>query len=145
VVLRPEAIRQRLLRLESVVSHLEELGRLPPDSLRTSFRDAWAVERGLQLGAEILFDVGNHVLSAGFGVSTKDYEDILVQLERVGVVDAALGQRLKGLGGFRNLLVHDYLEVDPEKVIEALARAPRDFTVFALALRRWLERSHSDD
>jgi uncharacterized protein YutE (UPF0331/DUF86 family) len=145
VVLRPEAIRQRLLRLESVVSHLEELARSPAESLRTSVRDAWAVERGLQLGAEILFDVGNHVLTAGFGVSTKDYEDILVQLERVGVLDGALARRLKGLGGFRNLLVHDYVELDSEKVTEALTRAPHDYTAFALALRRWLERSGRKD
>ena len=29
--------------------------------------------------------------------------------------------------------------LDPEKVEEALATAPRDFDDFALAIRRWLE------
>ncbi len=63
VVLRPEAIRERLLRLEEVVSRLEELGH--PDLLapRGGFRDTWAAERELQLAAEIAFDVGNHILS----------------------------------------------------------------------------------
>jgi hypothetical protein len=59
VVLRPEAIRERLLRLEEVISRLEELRRAAPAAASESFRDAWASERGLQLGAEILFDVGN--------------------------------------------------------------------------------------
>ena len=142
-MLRPEAVRQRLLRLETVVSQLEELARLPVEALRSGFRDAWAVERGLQLAAEILFDVGNHVLSAHFGVSTKDYEDILVQLGRVGVIAPSLAERLKGLGGFRNLLVHDYLELDRERVLDGLERAPTDFTEFALAVRRWLDRDEA--
>src|SRR2546428_5532557 len=77
LVLRPEAIRQRLLRLEEVISRLEELRAVDARTLGRSFRDAWAIERGLQLGAEILFDVGNHILSAHFGGSATDYEDII--------------------------------------------------------------------
>jgi uncharacterized protein YutE (UPF0331/DUF86 family) len=138
VVLRPDVIRERLLRLEEVVSRLEELGRVAPATSRESFRDAWAAERGLQLAAEIVFDIGNHVLSAHFGVSARDYEDIIAQLGAQGVIDAALRERLKGLGGFRNVLVHGYLRVDPERVAAALVRAPSDFSAFARAVRGWL-------
>jgi uncharacterized protein YutE (UPF0331/DUF86 family) len=139
LVLRREAIRERLLRLEEVVSRLEELRRSGGSPSFESVRDAWAVERGLQLGAEILFDIGNHVLSAHFGASASDYEDIVARLGEHGVVDAALRERLKGLGGFRNVLVHGYLKVDPARVAAALTRAPSDFADFAGAVRRWLE------
>jgi uncharacterized protein YutE (UPF0331/DUF86 family) len=33
-------------------------------------------------------------------------------------------ERLKGLGGFRNILVHDYLRLDPDLVATKLTRAP---------------------
>ena len=138
MVLRPEAVRERLLRLEEVVSRLEELARVEPTPPRSSFRDTWAVERGLQLGAEIVFDVGNHILSAHFGVSALDYEDILVQLGTLNVIPAPLLDRLKGLGGFRNILVHGYLRIDPERVVEFLRRAPAEFSDFAVAIRQWL-------
>jgi uncharacterized protein YutE (UPF0331/DUF86 family) len=141
VVLRPEAVRQRLLRLEEVVSRLEELGRVEPAALRDSFRDTWAVERGLQLAAEIVFDIGNHILSAHFGVSAQDYEDILVNLQAHGVIEPALGDRLKGLGGFRNLLVHGYVRLDPARVAEHLRAAPERFAGFASAVRKWLDRT----
>src|SRR4051794_30705553 len=62
VTLRPEAVQARLLRLEEVIGQLQELGRLDLDTLRRNLRDIWAAERGLQLGAEILFDIGNHIL-----------------------------------------------------------------------------------
>ena len=138
MVLRPEAIRERLLKLEEVISRLEEIGRLEPAMLRSNFRDAWVAERGLQLGAEAIFDIGNHILSAHFGVSPKDYEDIISQLAACGVIDEDLRDRLKGLGGFRNILVHGYMRVDPDRVADFLAKAPPDFSAFAHALRMWL-------
>jgi uncharacterized protein YutE (UPF0331/DUF86 family) len=137
VVLRPEALRERLLRLEEVTSRLEELARTEPLT-PASFRDIWAVERGLHLAAEIVFDIGNHILSAHFGVSAADYEDILVQLARREVIPASLLARLKGLGGFRNILVHGYLRVDPKRVQEFLRAAPAQFSEFAAAIRHWL-------
>lgn len=140
MVLRPEALRERLLKLEEIISRLQEARPTDRGTLRVSFRDAWIVERGLQLGAEVVFDIGNHVLSAHFGVSPKDYEDIIVQLAQHGVIDEALRVRLKGLGGFRNVLVHGYLRVDPDRVADYLAKAPADFSEFARQIREWLAR-----
>ena len=136
MVLRAEAIRERLRKLEEVISGLESIGSRPASDLR----DEWATERGLQLAAEILFDVGNHILTARFGVSAKDYEDVLEQLRAQGVIDGALRERFRGLGGFRNILVHDYLRLDPAKVAEGVASAPADFSAFARAVADWLER-----
>ena len=99
----------------------------------------WAVERGLQLGAEILLDIGNHILSAQYGTTSDRYQDIIEQLASQGILDEGLHQRLRGLAGFRNILVHDYLRLDPDRVEEALAQAPQDFDDFARAIRRWLD------
>ena len=140
MVLRPEALRERLQKLEEIISRLEELSRVDRDALRTNFRDAWTAERGLQLGAETIFDIGNHILSAHFGVTPKDYEDIVVQLADHGVIGEPLRNRLRGLGGFRNILVHDYLRIDPDRVAEYLSKAPTDFSNFARAAREWLAR-----
>jgi hypothetical protein len=104
LVLRPEAVRERLLRLEEVVSRLESLRREGVDP-RGDFRQAWLAERGLQLAAS-------------------------------GVIDPELRERFRSLGGFRNLLVHGYLRLDPERVAQMLSDSPERFSAFALALRR---------
>ena len=137
MVLKPDAIQARLLRLEEVISELERLRDAEADDETLSHR--WAIERGLHLGAEIVLDVGNHVLTAGLGISAEGYEDIIHQLGERRVLDAELRQRLAGLGGFRNLLVHDYLRLDPERVMEILTDAPDSYSAFATAIRRWFE------
>lgn len=138
MVLRAEAIRERLLKLEQVVSRLQQLSVLGVGDLRDDFRSAWTVERGLQLAAEVVFDVGNHILSAHFAVTAQDYEDILTQLAAERVLEPALRERLRGLGGFRNILVHGYLTLDTDRVAGVLSRAPRDFSDFIAAVRHWL-------
>jgi uncharacterized protein YutE (UPF0331/DUF86 family) len=72
-------------------------------------------------------------------VSASDYEDVLAQLAACGVIDSELRERFRGLGGFRNLLVHGYLKLDPNRVAEVLADAPERFSALARAIRAWLE------
>jgi uncharacterized protein YutE (UPF0331/DUF86 family) len=138
VVLRAESIRAKLLKLEEVVSELKDLHRLGEETFRNSRAQMWSVERGLQLGAEILLDIGTHILSAQYGISPADYKDILEQLGQQGILSKDLRKRLKGLAGFRNILVHDYIRLDPEKVLEAFHQAPEDFSDFTLAIQDWL-------
>lgn len=138
--LRPDVVRQRLAKLEEVVSHLLELETGDASRLSEDFRLAWAVERGLHLGSETIFDLGNHILTAHFGIAPRDYEEIAVRLAEVGVIDAALRDRLKGLGGFRNLLVHEYMRLDPDRIAEHLRRDPADFTEVAQQIRTWLDQ-----
>jgi uncharacterized protein YutE (UPF0331/DUF86 family) len=103
------------------------------------FRDTWAVERGLQIAAEIVFDIGNHILSAHFGRNAQDYEDIIAQLGATDVLVSSTTERLKGLGGFRNILVHGYLRIDPDRVRAHLEDAPGQFSEFARDVTAWME------
>jgi uncharacterized protein YutE (UPF0331/DUF86 family) len=141
LVVRPEAIRARLLRLEEVTSGLEELRAHRRDEQPENFRDTWAVERGLQLAAEIVLDIGNHILSAHFGRSAQDYEDIIAQLGETGVLVPSTCERLKGLGGFRNILVHGYLRIDPNRVNAHLQDAPTNFSEFARDVTAWVDQT----
>lgn len=136
---RDEAIRIRLLRLEEVISELERLKSQGREPLRGGLSLMWAVERGLQLGAELIFDIGNHILSAQYGISTDEYRNVVPLLVQQGVLSPDLQGRFEGMAGFRNVLVHDYVRLDPEMVLDVLEQAPEKFSLFAREVRRWLE------
>jgi uncharacterized protein YutE (UPF0331/DUF86 family) len=65
-------------------------------------------------------------------------ESVRQRLLKLEETVSELQRRLKGLGGFRNVLVHGYLRIDPARVEAALQRAPADFRDFARSVRRWL-------
>jgi uncharacterized protein YutE (UPF0331/DUF86 family) len=55
------------------------------------------------------------------------------------VISDSLGTRLDGLSGFRNILVHDYMALNRDLVLDNLLKAPQDFTDFMTEIRDWLE------
>ena len=135
MVLREEALAERLALLRSTVMRLRAASQ---KELNDDW-DEWALERGLQLAAQALFDVGNHVLAGAFGARPKDYADVPSELTRYGVIGDDLANRLRGLAGFRNLLVHEYAEVDPKRVRELLQTRLGDFSDFADAVEGWVQ------
>jgi uncharacterized protein YutE (UPF0331/DUF86 family) len=138
VVLRVDAVEVRLRRLEEVISELALLSKADPQEFRERLSEMWKVERGLQLGAEILLDIGNHILVAQFGVSPQGYREIIERLADRNVISRSLLDRLRGLAGFRNILVHDYLDLNTDQILGILGRAPQDLSEFAREIREWL-------
>lgn len=131
MTLRPAVVHERLRKLREILTNLEEVRRVPHEEFVASFRHYWLAERGLQLAAETVFDTGNHLLAGHFNVHPADYEEVLIKLVERGVISPALGRRMKGLGGFRNVLVHGYLEIDEHRVYESLQAELGDFDAFA--------------
>ena len=143
MVLRVEALRERLAKLEEVVDRLREIAVVDRDDFLRDYRSQWLAERGLELAAQPVLDIGNHILAGEFGESATEYEGILKGLGARAVLSPALGKRLQGLGGFRNILVHGYLGIDAEKVFAALQRSASDFTDFEAEILAWLDRRAS--
>lgn len=140
MVLREEALAERIALLRSTVLKL----RAKAGSDLDDEWDEWALERGLLLAAQALFDIGNHVLTGAFAVRPREYSGIAQELATRGVISPDLAHRLTGLAGFRNLLVHEYVAVDARRVRELLRTRLDDFSDFANAVDEWLQ-GHARD
>ena len=60
------------------------------------------------------------------------------------MISSGLHEQLQGLGGFRNLLVHEYLDLDPSQVLGHLRGAFRVFPRFAREILSWMEGLESE-
>jgi uncharacterized protein YutE (UPF0331/DUF86 family) len=143
VVLRVEALRERLAKLEEVIAHLRDVAHVDATEFGRDFRSQWLAERGLELAAQAILDIGNHILAGEFGESATEYERIIAGLGARQVLSSDLTTRLRGLGGFRNILVHGYLAIDSARVYDALQRSAADFTDFEAEILLWLDRRGS--
>lgn len=128
-----------MLELSATCARLRGWLPITRDRLEQDLMLQWAVERGLQVAAETLFDVGNHLLSSAFDDAANEYRQVPVRLAAHGVLSAETAAALRGLAGFRNVLVHDYARVDLDRVLAGLDRLG-DFDAFLADLERWLER-----
>ena len=136
---RPDVLRRKLLDIGETVGHLRSLLPITVEQLERDVTLRWAVEHGLHLAAESLFDAGNHILSAEFQEVPDEYREIPPRLVARGVITSATAARLESLAGFRNVLVHDYATVDVRRVHAGLARLD-DFEAFVTDVELWLAR-----
>lgn len=81
--------------------------------------------------------VANHVVvSEGWGAPETN-ADAIARLADQGVIDRGLAGRLGRAVGFRNVLVHQYAEVDDDKVVAALDELG-DLEDFVAQIARWI-------
>ncbi len=113
-------------RLAQLRRHLDHLR-----ALRPSVPDSTALETDLSLHNDVLFslltvaqlviDIASE-LSAREGHRFEDYTTAVRNLAQVEGFDAALVDELARLPGFRNVVIHEYVGLDFELVVQALNR-----------------------
>lgn len=51
---------------------------------------------------------------------------------------------MRGLAGFRNILVHRYLAIDPQEVLDNYIKGLEVFPAFAREILAWLDREGAE-
>jgi len=132
-------VRRHLLALDAAVQRLRRHAGEPLTALVADTDSLWAIERGLQLCAQNALDIATHV-AASAGHDVPDYASAVDRLGELGVLPDAFARRFRGVAGFRNVLVHGYLGVDPERVHELLNSGLDDFVAFGQHVESYLIR-----
>ena len=133
----PPRIRRHLTALHAEIANLRRHTGTSTRELRENHDLRRAVERGLQLCAQNALDIATHLASAA-GVDTPDYASSIDHLADAGILPRAFSARFRHVAGFRNVLVHGYLDVDLDMVAEALRGGIDDFETFVRHVERLL-------
>ena len=135
----PEVVRRHLAGLrEALVNLRRHAGRSAQD-LRANADLRWTVERGLQLCIQNALDIATH-LAAGSGLDAPDYATAIDRLAELTVLPAEFAVRLRPIAGFRNVLVHGYLQVDLSIVEDVLKTKLDEMDEFARRIEVYLGR-----
>ena len=128
----------RLAKLEEYVGILGELQHYSQSEFLASPERYGSAERFLQLAIECVNDMGNHIV-ADESLGVVDWKtDIPARLLEHGFIDQDLNDEWVKMIGFRNALVHDYVDVDREIVFRVLQSKLSVFEAIKRAMCRWL-------
>jgi uncharacterized protein YutE (UPF0331/DUF86 family) len=132
-----EVVERHLHALREALVHLRRLGTPSADRLRADAHLRWTVERGLQLCAQNVLDIATHVATAA-ALDAPDYAAAIDRLAELSVLPSDFAARLRRIAGFRNVLVHGYLQVDLNVVQEVLASGLEELEQFAEHVERYI-------
>jgi uncharacterized protein YutE (UPF0331/DUF86 family) len=132
-------IKRRLAELRKNIEALRAFSGFGLEDLRKDVKISWAVEHGLQLSIQLVLDIGSHLLAELGENNLEDYADIIAALGRVGILPLEFSQKIKPMAGFRNLLVHEYAEIDLGVVYRVLKEGLLDFETFGQYIETYLD------
>ena len=136
-------VRRHLLALDEALQVLRHHQGRSVEDLVSNQEERWIVERGLQLCAQNALDVATHLV-ASTGRDAVDYTAAIDHLAEMGVLPRDFTARFRGVAGFRNVVVHAYLEVDVPLLHRLLNNHLEDFAVFAQHIENYLARPLGD-
>lgn len=134
-----ELVTRKLVLITEDLTALRDLARQRLDEYLESPTSELVAERRLERMIGRMIDVNYHLATESGQPPPRDYFQSFVDLAGLGVLEPSFARRIASCAGLRNRLVHEYDELDPEKVHEALSAAVADVPRYLDAVRKFLD------
>lgn len=136
-----EKLTKLLRELEIYLQQAEELQKTDKGEYFNNWKVHDLVERKLHLLLETFLSIGDMIISE-FRLRKPDtYGDIPRILHENKIIDSELCEKLVNLAKFRNVLVHEYLYLDRERVYEHLQNDPGIIKQFMGEIKEFINKS----
>ena len=130
-------VHTRIERIRKCVSRLKEIARR---RTRTEFlHDADAIdiaEHNVQMAIQCVLDISNHILADLKAGIPDDHRKVFTMLASQKILTPELSDRLARMAGLRNVLVHEYLDVDLDILYRAMTEELADLEEFIKAVTK---------
>jgi len=135
--------RHKILRMlqqqREYLKHLRPLAQMDVEQFVADPHSTGSAKYYFLVAIEVCIDMGNHIIAGKQFRSPTDYADIFRILGENGVIPQDFISTLEKMAGFRNLLVHVYMQVNDRQVHENLRTRLVDFERFQNYVLQFLE------
>ena len=141
IPIEKEKVSERIGDIKRALAKLESYKNLSSKDLQED-EDAFAlVAYWLRIALEGVLTIGTHVVSRlPSNGKKKDYTRVLVSLGDYGIIPQEFANKIRGMAGYRNRLVHLYWEVTPEELAHTLREDIEDFEEFIRHIGKFLQK-----
>jgi uncharacterized protein YutE (UPF0331/DUF86 family) len=134
-------INSRIGKLREYLKILKEISQEDEIEFTQNYKIYGLAERYLQLAIECVLDVGNHLISRLEFKKPETYQDIFIILGKNSIIPEEFSEKIAKMAGFRNILVHGYLDLDESMVYNHLKEDLKDFEDYIKYIIQYL-KSH---
>jgi uncharacterized protein YutE (UPF0331/DUF86 family) len=131
-------VQARLALIRDLLDDLQSVGEVTVDLLQRDRMLRHGVERVLGQLVELAVSINGHLGATLLGRAPKDYRTSFALAEEAGALDPELVSRLQASVGLRNVLTHEYVDIDLEIVAGAVTSAGHDYGQYVQQMARWI-------
>jgi uncharacterized protein YutE (UPF0331/DUF86 family) len=137
-MVNPDRARTKLGDLEEYLRGLREKQDCTLDEYRRDKDRRDIVERRFEKATQASLDIASHIVAAEGFREPHDYGDLFRVLEEEGVLSSSTADAMVEMAGFRNVLAHEYADIENERVYHHLQDVGR-FESYAVEIERFLD------
>ena len=139
-MINPETINERLTEMRENIILLEELKSTPFDKFRNDPKNFKSAERCLQISIQCILDICHHIIVDNNWPRPCDNKHALETIAAQKIIPRNFAKRIEPMVGLRNILVHEYIKVDPEQIYRHLQNL-KDFRTFQKHILTYLQKA----
>lgn len=133
-----DVVGARLATMHDLLGYLAGVEGVTGAELRATVERRLAVERALAQLVDQAVDINSHVAVRVLGRPPRTQRESFELAARAGCLPPDLAERLAPSVVLRDLLVHEYGEIDLDRVAGAVGSAVGDYTAYVRAVSRAL-------
>lgn len=137
-MVRNAALERRLEKLAEYLFVLNKKRSLTKEEFVNNIEERAIVERFFELAIQAVNDIGGHIVSDKKLGEVEAYSDIPRRFFEADLIDEEITDSWIRMCGFRNILAHDYLNIDNSIVYQALQDHGKTFTKLTALFAQFL-------
>ncbi|MHB8184586.1 MAG: type VII toxin-antitoxin system HepT family RNase toxin [Dermatophilaceae bacterium] len=131
-------VQARLTLIRGLLDDLHSVGEVTVDLLQQDRMLRHGVERVLGQLVELAVSINGHVGATLLGRAPADYRTSFALAQEAGALEPELVTRLQASVGLRNVLTHEYVDIDLGIVAVAVTSAGQDYGQYVQQMARWI-------
>jgi uncharacterized protein YutE (UPF0331/DUF86 family) len=125
-----EMVRNRAREIRESLGKIRTYTAQPDTDFFADERNSYTVMHLLLISIEAVASICNHLLAKTASKAPASYSECFEGLRELGILDEPLTDRLIQMVRFRNILVHRYWQIEPERVLRFARENLEDFEDF---------------
>ncbi|MEK6715279.1 MAG: DUF86 domain-containing protein [Candidatus Omnitrophota bacterium] len=138
-MINSEIIKERLKEIDENIKILSDLKKMSLKSFISDVKTCKAAERCLEVSIQCVIDICHHIIAARNWPRPKDSREAIITIGQRGIIPLTFSKRIQPMAGLRNILVHEYIKVDPVIIYKHLRRLA-DFRKFQKYIIIYLQK-----
>lgn len=135
-----DKIIERIGDIKEATQELKKYQGLSEENFLSKRENFYLASYWSRIAIEAVLTIATHILSRiPANGKQKDYTQVILSLADYNVLPNDFAQKIKGMAGYRNRLVHLYWKVKPEELYNIVKNDLSDFDEFVDNIIRFLD------
>jgi uncharacterized protein YutE (UPF0331/DUF86 family) len=136
-----ELVNRKLLMIQNDLNELIRFKDLSFDEISKNYDTHKIVERILELIINEAIDINQHIISeSNLGKMPSDFKESFTFLSKISVYSEEFSQKIGKSVGLRNILVHQYRELDETIFYNSIILCIKEYQEYCNYILKYLEK-----